>query len=77
MKQLLLHAGATNTGAAIRQTSLVGFNEFTGARPATDGVPRILVALTDGYSGDSVVRPSEEVHGYWLAYILYNLHYKV
>jgi len=53
--------GGTLTGAAINKTAEVGFNESTGARPITEGVPRILVALTDGKSGDSVVEASANV----------------
>ena len=54
-------SGGTNTGRAINQTALVGFNEGNGARARDEGVPRVLVVLTDGKSGDSVVGASNYV----------------
>ena len=38
-----------------------GFSETNGARPAAEAVPRVLVVVTDGQSGDSVVAPSNNV----------------
>ena len=54
-------SGNTFTGAAIDETARNGFNEEYGARPSEDGVPRVLVVLTDGKSSDSVKKPSENV----------------
>ena len=57
----LCKKGGTLTGAAIDKVALEGFNETNGARSTSQGVPKILVALTDGQSGDSVVQPSIDV----------------
>ena len=53
--------GGTNTGAAIDQTARIGFSETNGARPRSQGVPRVLVVLTDGRSGDNVEGASQNV----------------
>uniref|UniRef100_H2ZCM6 VWFA domain-containing protein n=1 Tax=Ciona savignyi TaxID=51511 RepID=H2ZCM6_CIOSA len=50
--------GGTATGAAITDVINNGFVESRGARKRSEGVPRILVVLTDGQSGDSVSGPS-------------------
>ena len=53
--------GITNTGAAINQTARIGFNETNGARPRSQGIPRVLVVLTDGPSDDNVKGASQNV----------------
>jgi len=50
--------GGTNTGAAIREVVTSGFNESSGLRPLSEGVPRVLIVLTDGQSYDSVTEPA-------------------
>ncbi|XP_002129255.2 uncharacterized protein LOC100186070 [Ciona intestinalis] len=54
-------SGGTSTGRAINDVLNNGFVERNGARPASEGVPRILVVLTDGRSGDSVKTPSDNI----------------
>ena len=61
MLVLLYDAGGTLTGYAIRTILTQGFNESSGARPKNQAVPRILVVLTDGQSGDDVFTPALEV----------------
>ena len=46
------------TGSAIARIAQEGFDVSNGARPENEGVPRILVALTDGKSQDNVTIPS-------------------
>jgi len=53
--------GGTRTGAAITEVVTSGFNESSGLRPLSEGVPRVLIVLTDGQSGDSVIQPAELV----------------
>jgi len=50
--------GGTNTGAAIREVVTSGFNESSGLRPLSEGVPKVLIVLTDGQSYDSVTEPA-------------------
>jgi len=57
----VLIAGRTFTGAAINDVINHGFTVTNGARPYTEGVPRILVLLTDGFSSDDVTTASERV----------------
>ena len=52
--------GGTNTGAAIDQISKEGFNVNKGAR-TDEGVPKILIVLTDGKSNDDVTNPASNV----------------
>lgn len=54
-------AGRTFTGAAISDVIVNGFDVARGARTFSEGVPRILILLTDGYSSDSIVDPEELV----------------
>ena len=56
--------GGTLTGYAISQIDQYGFSVSNGARPENEGVPRILVVLTDGRSGDDVLAPSTNVTEY-------------
>ncbi len=53
--------GGTNLGRALRLVLTDQFSEDRGLRPEVDGVPRILIVLTDGRSGDSVSIPAENV----------------
>jgi len=53
--------GGTRTGAAITEFVTSGFNESSGLRPLSEGVPRVLIVLTDGKSSDSVIQPAELV----------------
>uniref|UniRef100_A0A1I7VU29 Transmembrane matrix receptor MUP-4 n=1 Tax=Loa loa TaxID=7209 RepID=A0A1I7VU29_LOALO len=46
--------GLTRTGAAIQHVTDEGFSERRGARPIGNGVPRILIVITDGRSQDDV-----------------------
>ncbi|CAH1254030.1 COL12A1 [Branchiostoma lanceolatum] len=49
--------GGTLTGSAIRYASKYGFSVFDGAR---QGVPKVLVVVTDGISSDEVAAPALE-----------------
>lgn len=50
--------GDTNTGAALGWARERAFERGTGAR---EGVPRVLVWVTDGVSSDSVLQPMREL----------------
>ncbi|RXM91445.1 von Willebrand factor A domain-containing protein 1 [Acipenser ruthenus] len=50
--------GDTNTGAALGWARERAFGRGTGAR---EGVPRVLVWVTDGVSSDSVLQPMREL----------------
>ncbi|XP_076799831.1 uncharacterized protein LOC143444923 [Clavelina lepadiformis] len=54
--------GGTNTGAAITKVLTKGFNERNGARDRSQGVPRVLIVLTDGQSNDDVLQPVYDAH---------------
>lgn len=57
----LVFEGGTQTGEAIRSVYRQGFKASGGVKLNYKGVPRILIVLTDGESGDSVIKPSQEV----------------
>ena len=44
--------GSTNTAGALDAVRSQAFTEANGARPASEGVPRVVVVVTDGYSSD-------------------------
>lgn len=50
ISNLSYSAGATYTHAALDTARTVMFTESRGARPASQGVPRIVVVVTDGAS---------------------------
>ena len=52
---------ATNLGRALGLILTDQFSEERGLRPEVDGVPRILIVLTDGRSDDSVSIPAKKV----------------
>jgi len=64
-------AGGTRTGAAIDEVVATGFNEQSGLRPLSEGAPRVLIVLTDGQSGDSVVQPAENVRNFNFLVLLF------
>ncbi|XP_019645153.1 PREDICTED: uncharacterized threonine-rich GPI-anchored glycoprotein PJ4664.02-like isoform X2 [Branchiostoma belcheri] len=49
--------GGTLTGKAIRYVTKYGFGRSDGARP---GVPKVVIVVTDGVSGDAVAAPALE-----------------
>ena len=53
--------GSTRLGSALSQILLNQFRESRGLRPKNYGIPRILIVLTDGQSGDSVALPAARV----------------
>ncbi len=53
--------GGTLLGYALTRILTDQFSEDRGLRPEVDGVPRILIVLTDGRSGDSVSTPAKNV----------------
>ena len=53
--------GGTNLGYALTQVQRFQFSEFRGLRPEEDGLPRILVVLTDGRSSGNVSRPAMNI----------------
>jgi uncharacterized protein YegL len=55
------NSGGTQLGAALTQILPDQFTEARGLRPETEGLPRILIVLTDGRSHDSVKTPAENI----------------
>ena len=53
--------GSTSLGYALQRILTNQFAEARGLRPEVDGLPRILIVLTDGRSGDSVSTPAKNV----------------
>ena len=53
--------GSTNLGFALGRILGDQFSERRGLRPKADGLPRILVVLTDGRSSDNVLAPAKTV----------------
>ncbi|CAB4015949.1 von Willebrand factor A domain-containing 2-like [Paramuricea clavata] len=53
--------GGTNLGRALEEILTDQFTEERGLRPEIDGVPRVLIVLTDGQSDDSVSIPAKNV----------------
>ena len=58
IKNVSYPSGGTHTGAAIEYAIDFGFNTSFGVRPLSEAVPRILIVLTDGQSGDDVSIPA-------------------
>ncbi|XP_076803428.1 uncharacterized protein LOC143447287 isoform X2 [Clavelina lepadiformis] len=58
----LYPSGGTQTGLAITDVVSNGFRQRNGARPLSQGVPRVLIVLTDGHSGDDVTAPAANAH---------------
>jgi GH24 family phage-related lysozyme (muramidase)/uncharacterized protein YegL len=54
-------SGGTNLGLALQQVLTDQFTEERGLRPEKDGLPRILIVLTDGKSQDVVSIPAKNV----------------
>ena len=54
-------AGSTQLGFALGRVLTDQFSEERGLRPKADGLPRILVVLTDGKSYDNVSTPAKTV----------------
>ena len=42
--------GLTNTAGALNGVRTTGFSQSNGARPTSEGIPRVAVVITDGYS---------------------------
>ena len=53
--------GGTELGAALTQILSDQFTEARGLRPEIEGLPRILIVLTDGRSQDSVATPAANI----------------
>ncbi|CAB4033953.1 Hypothetical predicted protein [Paramuricea clavata] len=53
--------GGTYLGRALEEILTDQFNEERGLRPEVDGVPRILIVLTDGGASDDVSLPAKNV----------------
>ena len=43
-------AGGTDTGGALNGVRITGFSESNGARPSSEGIPRVAIVITDGHS---------------------------
>ena len=54
-------SGGTQLGRALGLILNDQFSEERGLRPEVNGVPRILIVLTDGISGDDVSNPAKNV----------------
>ncbi|CAB4037185.1 collagen alpha-1(XIV) chain-like, partial, partial [Paramuricea clavata] len=54
-------AGGTQLGRALQHILTDQFTEERGLRPKVNGVPRVLIVLTDGISYDSVSIPAKNV----------------
>ena len=54
--------GNTNLGSALTRILTDQFTEARGLRPETSGLPRILIVVTDGESGDDVSQPARNLH---------------
>ncbi len=55
------YSGGTRLGAALLRILTDQFSEGRGLRPEVDGIPRILIVLTDGKSHDNVSIPAKNV----------------
>ncbi|CAB4026081.1 Hypothetical predicted protein [Paramuricea clavata] len=53
--------GGTYLGRALEEILTDQFTEERGLRPEVDGVPRVLIVLTDGKSQDAVSTPGKNV----------------
>ena len=42
--------GGTDTAAALNSVGSYAFTEANGARPASEGIPKVVIVITDGYS---------------------------
>ena len=56
--------GGTNTAGALNGVRLYGLTETYGARPSSQGIPRVAVVITDGYSNSysSTVTAANALH---------------
>lgn len=45
-------SGGTATAQALNALRILGYNRSTGARPASQGIPRVAIVVTDGKSND-------------------------
>ena len=71
--------GGTILGYALQRIISDQFTEARGLRPEVDGLPRILIVLTDGRSHDSVSIPAQNLRDenivvYAIGIANYNLH---
>ena len=57
------NVGGTRLGAALTRILRDQFNAVRGLRPEIEGLPRILIVLTDGQSQDSVATPAANIRG--------------
>ena len=61
LNSVIQDGGGTRLGGALDQILSNQFRESLGLRPENYGIPRILIVLTDGRSGDSVALPAARV----------------
>ena len=54
-------SGGTRLGSALYSVLRIQFTVLRGLRPETEGLPRILIVLTDGESSDSVATPAKNI----------------
>lgn len=59
--RVMYSGGSTKLGFALGRVLTDQFSERRGLRPKADGLPRILVVLTDGRSSDEVSTPAKTV----------------
>jgi uncharacterized protein YegL/GH24 family phage-related lysozyme (muramidase) len=61
VNRVFYFGGGTKLGRALQHILTDQFTEERGLRPEVDGVPRVLIVLTDGQSYDSVSIPAKNV----------------
>ena len=50
--RIVFNGGGTNTHLALDELRINGFSETNGARPLSEGHPRVGIVLTDGQSNN-------------------------
>ena len=61
ISRVVYSSGGTRLGAALQNILTDQFREDRGLRPEVDGVPRILIVLTDGRSSGTLRVPAQNV----------------
>ena len=61
---IVFNGGGTNTATALNAILNYAFTEAYGARPSSQGIPRITIVITDGYSNSysSTANAAQQLH---------------